>query len=122
MGIARTVRTEVMRLREREFVLAARLLNQRGTHILIRHILPNMKPLLVTAATIQFSNAVLAEASLSFLGLGVQPPTPSLGNMLGQALSYMRAGWWLGVFPGLALAAILLALHSVTERRAGVTV
>lgn len=121
MGIARTVRTEVIRLREREFVLAAKLLNQRATTILLRHILPNVKPLLVTAATIQFSNAVLAEASLSFLGLGVQPPTPSLGNMLGQALSYMRTGWWLAVFPGLVLAATLLALHSVAERRAGVT-
>lgn len=120
MGIARTVRTEVLRLREREFILAARLLNQGPMTILLRHILPNLKPLLVTAGTLQFSNAVLAEASLSFLGLGVQPPTASLGNMLGQALSYMRSGWWLGVFPGLALTAILLALHAVAERRAGV--
>ncbi len=120
MGIARTVRTEVLRLREREFILAARLLNQRPMKVLLRHILPNLKPLLVTAATLQVSNAMLAEASLSFLGLGVQPPTASLGNMLGQALSYMQNGWWLGVFPGLMLATVLLALHAVAERRAGV--
>lgn len=119
MGIARTVRTEVLRLRGQEFVLAAKLLNQSSMKILLRHILPHLKPLLVTAVTLQFSNAVLAEASLSFLGLGVQPPTASWGNMLGQALSYMRNGWWLGVFPGLALAAVLLALQSVAERRTG---
>lgn len=120
MSIARTVRAEVMRLRQQEFVLAARLLNRSSWEILYRHILPNLKPLLVTAATIQFSNAILAEASLSFLGLGIQPPTPSWGNMMGEALSYLRNGWWLGVFPGVALALVVVSSHVVAERLTGV--
>lgn len=121
MGIARMVRTEVKKLREREFVLAARMLDQSSTTIIIRHILPNVKPLLLTAAVLQFGNAVLAEASLSFLGLGVQPPTASWGNMLGQSLGYLRTGWWLGVFPGLLLASVLIAAHYAIEGRENAT-
>jgi peptide/nickel transport system permease protein len=75
---------------------------------------------LITIATLQFGNAVLAEASLSFLGLGVQPPTPSWGNMLGEALTYLGRGWWLAVFPGGALAAVLIASHAAAERIAGI--
>ncbi|MEK7250020.1 MAG: ABC transporter permease [Bacteroidota bacterium] len=115
MGIARTVRTEVLRLRDKEFVLAAKLLNQSPYRILKNHILSNLKPLLVVAATLQFGNAVLAEASLSFLGLGIQPPTASWGNMLGQSLSYLHKGWWLGFFPGALLALVLIASHYAVE-------
>ncbi|MBX2992101.1 MAG: ABC transporter permease [Bacteroidetes bacterium] len=111
MGIARTVRTEVLRLREKEFILAAKLLHQSNWNILRKHILPNLKPILVVAATLQFGSAVLAEASLSFLGLGIQPPTASWGNMLWQAVSSLHSGWWLGFFPGALLAAVLIALH-----------
>lgn len=111
MGVARTVRTEVMRLRTMEFILAAKLLNVGTMKICRKHILPNLRPVLVTAATLQFGNAVLAEASLSFLGLGVQPPTASWGNMLGQSLSYLHTGWWLAVFPGVLLSSVLIAAH-----------
>lgn len=117
MGIARMVRSEVKKLREREFVLVAKMFNRSSRTIIIRHILPNVKPLLLTAAVLQFGNAVLAEASLSFLGLGVQPPTASWGNMLGQSLGYLRTGWWLGFFPGLLLAAVLIAAHYAIEGR-----
>jgi peptide/nickel transport system permease protein len=111
MGVARTVRTEVMRLRTMEFILAAKLLNVGTWRICWKHILPNLRPVLITAATLQFGNAVLAEASLSFLGLGVQPPTASWGNMLGQSLSYLHTGWWLAVFPGVLLSSVLIAAH-----------
>ena len=117
MGIARMVRAEVKKLREREFVLVAKMFRLPSTTIILRHILPNVKQLLVTAAVLQFGNAVLAEASLSFLGLGIQPPTASWGNMLGQSLGYLRTGWWLGVFPGLLLACVLIAAHYAIEGR-----
>lgn len=119
MSTARLVRTEVLRLREQEFVLAARLLGHSSVRILFRHIVPHVKGLLLTAAMLQFAGAVLAEASLSFLGLGVQPPTPSWGNLLGQALAYIRTGWWMSIFPGGVLAAVLIALFHVAERRTG---
>lgn len=115
MGVARTVRTEVMKLKEKEFVLAARMLHQTTPQILWRHILPNIKPVLVSAAVLQFGNAVLAEASLSFLGLGVQPPTPTWGNMLGESLGYIKSAWWLAVFPGAMLSSVLLAAHTLGE-------
>ncbi len=115
MGIARMVRAEVKKLREREFVLVAKMFNLSSTKIIFRHVLPNVRWLLISAAVLQFGNAVLAEASLSFLGLGVQPPTASWGNMLGQSLGYLRTGWWLGVFPGLLLAGVLIAAHYAIE-------
>lgn len=116
MGIARMVRGEVVRLRQQEFVLAATLLNRPPLAILRDHILTNIRPLLVVAATLQFGNVVLAEASLSFLGLGIQPPTASWGNMLWQSLGSLHAGWWVGVFPGGLLAIVLVASHYVADR------
>ena len=115
MSAARTVRTEVRKLRGKEFVHAARMLNQSAYKILIKHLLPNLKPILFTATILQFGNAILAEAALSFLGLGVQPPTASWGNMLGQSVSYLRTGWWLAFFPGLLLSTVLLAVHQKFE-------
>ncbi len=115
MGVARTVRAEVVKLKEKEFILAARMLNQSIRLILWRHILPNVKPVLMAAVVLQFGNAVLAEASLSFLGLGVQPPTPTWGNMLGESLGYIQSAWWLAVFPGVMLSSVLLAAHTLGE-------
>ncbi len=117
MGIARTVRTEVQKLRNKEFILAAKMLNQSPATILVRHIVPNLRPLLMTAAVIQFGNAVLAEASLGFLGLGVQPPTASWGNMLGQSLGYIHTGWWLAVFPGVVLTVVLVAVQYFADQQ-----
>jgi ABC-type dipeptide/oligopeptide/nickel transport system permease subunit len=116
MSIARTVRTEVKKLREKEFVLAAQLLGQSSRKILVKHILPNLRHMLTAAVVLQFGSTVLAEASLSFLGLGIQPPTASWGNMLGTSLGYLRHGWWLGVFPGLALASVLIAVQRLLDK------
>ncbi|MBI5472743.1 MAG: ABC transporter permease [Ignavibacteriae bacterium] len=119
MSVARTIRTEVRKLREKEFVHAARMLNLPSHKILIKHLLPNLKPILLTALLLQFGNAMLAEAALSFLGLGVQPPTASWGNLLGQSVSYLRTGWWLAVFPGLMLSCVLVSIHQKFESSGG---
>ncbi len=115
MSIARMVRGEVLHLREREFVLAAQMLGRSSTQIAVDHMIPNMFPMLVAAVVFQLGNVVLAEASLSFLGLGVQPPTPSLGNMIGESLSTLDRGWWVGVMPGAVLVLFLLSVNRLAE-------
>jgi peptide/nickel transport system permease protein len=115
MGIARVVRGEVVSLREREFILAAKLLRVSGWKIITRHLLPNLRPVILTATILQFANAVLGEASLGFLGLGIQPPTASWGNMMGEATGYLGSAWWVGIFPGLLLAVVLVSAHSFGE-------
>lgn len=115
MGTARVVRGQVLALREREFVLAARLLGMPAWRIAARHLVPNLVPVLVSATVLQFANAVLAEAALGFIGLGVQPPTASWGNMMGEALGSLQRGWWIGIFPGALLASVLVAAHSIAE-------
>ncbi|MFN0158626.1 MAG: ABC transporter permease [Bacteroidota bacterium] len=114
MSIARVLRNDIASLRQREFMVAATMLGIPKPSILMRHVIPNIRPLLVTAAVLQFANAVLGEAALSFLGLGVQPPTPTWGNMMGDATMYLQKAWWMGVFPGLALAVVLVAAHRAT--------
>lgn len=116
MGIARVIRGEVVSLREREFILAAKMLRVSNWRIMSRHLLPNLRPVIVTAGVLQFANAVLGEAALGFLGLGVQPPTATWGNMMGEATGYLSSAWWMGVFPGLLLAAVLVSAHSMGER------
>ncbi len=114
-GIARLLRGEVIKLREREFVLAARLLGASGMRVFVRHIFPNaMAPVLV-AATFGVANAILLESSLSFLGLGVQPPTPSWGEMLDQGRRYVSFAWWLVVFPGLMIFLTVTAYNLLGE-------
>lgn len=118
MGIARVVRGEILALREREFILAAQMLRVPKWKIVWRHLVPNIRPVLVTATVLQFANAVLGEAALGFLGLGVQPPTATWGNMMGEGTSYLGSAWWVGVFPGILLAAVLVSAHSMGERSA----
>jgi peptide/nickel transport system permease protein len=118
MSIARVVRGEVLSLREREFILAAQLLRVSSWKIVTRHLLPNLRPVLLTATVLQFANAVLGEASLGFLGLGIQPPTATWGSMMGEAMGYLSSAWWVGVFPGLLLAAVLVSAHSLGENLA----
>jgi len=115
MGIARVVRGEVVSLREREFILAAKLLRVSTWRIITRHLLPNLRPVILTATVLQFANAVLGEASLGFLGLGIQPPTATWGNMMGEATGYLASAWWVGVFPGILLAVVLVAAHTLGE-------
>jgi ABC-type dipeptide/oligopeptide/nickel transport system permease subunit len=119
MGIARVVRGEVASLREREFILAAKLLRVPPWKIIARHFLPNLRPVIVTAAVLQFASAVLGEASLGFLGLGIRPPTATWGNMMGEATGYLASAWWVGVFPGIFLAVVLVSAHAAGENLTG---
>jgi peptide/nickel transport system permease protein len=116
MGIARLVRGEVLHLKDREFILAARLLGQSSAAIIRKHLLPNVLPMILSAAVLLFSDTVLGAAGLSFLGLGIQPPIPSWGNMIGESLTYIDRAWWIAVFPGLALSTLMVALYVVSEQ------
>jgi len=116
MTPARMVRTEVASLREKEFILSAKLFGVSTRRIILAHVLPNILPVLLTTFLLLFSNMVLAEATLSFLGLGVQPPTPSWGNVIGEATSYLHIAWWIGVFPGIALSSLIVAAHFAVKR------
>jgi peptide/nickel transport system permease protein len=115
MGVARLVRAEFLSLRRRDFVLAARLSGASNLRIVFSHILPNaMAPVLVSA-TLGIGGAILTESALSFLGIGVQPPTPSWGNMLTEGKDNLEIAWWLSVFPGLAILVTVLAYNLLGE-------
>ena len=115
MGVCRLVRAETLSLREREFVAAARLAGTSTPRILLRHILPNaLAPVLITA-TLGIAGAILVESSLSFLGLGVQPPMPSWGNMLMEGKATIETAPWLSVYPGLAILITVLGYNLVGE-------
>ncbi len=115
MGGARLVRAEALTLRERDFVAAARLAGCPVWQILFRHILPNsLAPILITA-TLGIAGAILVESSLSFLGLGVQPPTPSWGNMLMDGKIAIETAPWLSIYPGLAILITVLGYNLLGE-------
>ncbi|MDE3075127.1 MAG: ABC transporter permease [Chloroflexota bacterium] len=114
-SLGRVARALVLRERHRDYVLAARSMGARTSRIMFRHILPNaVAPMFVNIALLM-GFAVLAEAGLAFLGLGTQPPLPSLGGMLNESRSYLRADPWLAVWPGVALALLLLGLNYVAD-------
>jgi peptide/nickel transport system permease protein len=115
--IARLMRGMVLSLREREFVLAARAIGVGDRRIMFRHILPNVLGPILVAATFGTAGAILLEASLSFLGLGVQPPTASWGNMLNaaQSLSILESMPWLWLPPGLMIGITVLSLNFVGD-------
>jgi peptide/nickel transport system permease protein len=115
VGYARLMRGQVLKVREYDFVTAARALGAGDVRILFRHILPNAIQPLIVQASLGMAGAVLSEASLSFLGLGVQPPTPSWGAMLNDARSYLRIAPHLLVFPGLAVMLTVLAFNFVGD-------
>jgi peptide/nickel transport system permease protein len=108
---ARLVRAQVLSLREREFVVAARCVGVATPRLLLRHLLPNLVPILITQATLDIGYVVLSTAGLSFLGLGAQPPTPEWGAMITAARNFMRESWWYTTFPGLALAVTVLGFN-----------
>jgi peptide/nickel transport system permease protein len=112
-GISRLVRGEVLSLRERDFVAAARALGTDDLAIIFRHIVPNVVPTMIVWATLAVGNVILVEAALSYLGLGVQPPTPSWGNMLSNAQQYVFRSVALVVIPGLAIFLTVLAINIV---------
>jgi peptide/nickel transport system permease protein len=115
MGVARLVRAEFLTLKERDYVIAARSLGASDKRIIFRHILPNaMAPVLV-ALTLGVAGAILTESGLSFLGLGVQPPLASWGNILNQGKANIEIAWWLSLFPGLAILVTVLGYNLLGE-------
>jgi peptide/nickel transport system permease protein len=112
---ARIARAETLSLRGREFVEGARALGARDAGILWRHVLPNVLPPITVVATFSVARTIIAEASLSFLGLGIPPPAPSWGAMLDEGRNYLTTGWWLALFPGLAILALVLGINLVGD-------
>jgi peptide/nickel transport system permease protein len=115
MGTSRIVRGEVLSIREEEYVEAARALGYGDGRILLRHVLPNALTPVIVAATLGVGNTILAEAALSFLGLGVQPPTPSWGNMVAAGRDVMLDAWWITLFPGLAIVFTVMSFNLVGD-------
>jgi len=115
MGVARLVRAEILSLKEREFVLAARVLGASPLRVMTKHLIPNaMGPVLVSA-TLGVGGAILTESVLSYLGLGVQPPTPSWGNILNEGRVALGVAWWLTLSPGLCILVTVLAFNLLGE-------
>jgi peptide/nickel transport system permease protein len=115
MGVARLVRAETLSLKSRDFVLAARVAGTGPVSILWRHILPNALAPVLVSATLGVAGAILVESSLSFLGLGVQPPTPSWGNMLLEGKEVLEIAPWLSIFPGMAILLTVLGYNLLGE-------
>ena len=107
---ARVVRGEVLSVTQRDYVQAAAALGVGRLRLLFRHVLPNVAPSIIVVASLQFSQFVVAEAAISFLGFGVQPPTPAWGSMLSESRDFLYVAWWLGAFPGAALALTALEI------------
>jgi peptide/nickel transport system permease protein len=108
---ARIVRADVLSIREREFVSGARARGNRSLRLLLRHVLPNALTPIIVVATLELAFMIIYESALSFLGLGVQPPTPTWGWMLADGRNYVATAWWLATFPGLAIMLTVLAVN-----------
>jgi peptide/nickel transport system permease protein len=108
---ARVVRGEVLSVKQRDFVHAAAALGVGRARLLFRHVLPNVAPSIIVVASLQFSQFVVAEAAISFLGFGIQPPTPAWGSMLSESRDFLYVAWWLAAFPGAALALTALGVN-----------
>lgn len=115
MGVARLIRAEILSLREREFIEAARASGASDLRIIIRHLIPNALGPVLVSATLGVAGAILLESGLSFLGLGVQPPVPSWGNILTEAKSTLGIAWWITVFPGFAILITVLGYNLLGE-------
>lgn len=111
MGTSRLVRGEVFSLRERDYVTAARAMGASRISIMLRHVLPNALPIVIVITMIDVGNVILVESALSFLGIGVQPPTATWGNMLSNAQSYFHLGTHLVIFPGILITITVLCLY-----------
>jgi len=115
MGVARLVRAEFISLKNRDFVLAARALGASDARLILRHILPNALAPVLVSATLGVAGAILLESGLSFLGLGVQPPTATWGVMLADGKDYLSRAWWLSFYPGLAILVTVLSYNLAGE-------
>jgi len=114
-GIARVVRGLFLSLREKEYVEAAKACGSGDLRIIFRHMLPNSLGPVIVNMTLVTALAILTEASLSFLGFGIKPPTPALGNLIQQGETQMQTQWWLVVFPGLTLVAIVMCINFIGD-------
>jgi len=112
---ARVVRAEFLALREREFVQAARALGADGLRVMVIHILPNVVPVIVVAATLRVAYVILVEAGLSYLGLGVPPPTASWGSMVADGREHLFRAWWVSFFPGLFMFLTVMSYNLVGD-------
>ena len=115
MGVTRLVRAEFLSLREREFVLASATLGARDHRLIFRHLLPNSLTPVIVSFVLGVASAVLVESGLSFLGLGVQPPQASWGNILTEGKEYIQFAWWLSFFPGMAILLTVLGYNLLGE-------
>lgn len=114
-GLTRMVRGEVLSVRERDYILVAKGLGLSTFRVLFAHLLPNVISPVLVAATFSVGGAILTESALSFLGLGVQPPTPSWGNILMSGKDFIHIAWWLSLYPGLAILVTTLSLNMLGE-------
>jgi peptide/nickel transport system permease protein len=112
---ARLIRAQVLALREREFIVAVHALGGDDTRVIVRHLFPNLVPILLAIATIQLAQFILAESALSFLGLGVPPTVPSWGGMINEGRDYIWNAWWIETFPGLAIVLIVSSVGLVGD-------
>ncbi len=113
--VARVVRSVVLSLRERDYVLAAWALGASDLHVMRLHLLPNLVAPLLVLATLSVGRIILLESGLSFLGIGIQPPTPSWGNMINEGRQYLSTAWWLSTMPGLALILLTMAVGTLGD-------
>jgi peptide/nickel transport system permease protein len=114
-GAARIVRAEVLSLMPREFIAASRVIGSSPLRIMIRHILPNLLPIIVVSATLRVGAAILTEAGLSYFGLGVPPPSPTWGSMVADGRNSLDVAWWVSTFPGVALLVVVIATNLVGD-------
>lgn len=112
---ARVIRSEVLTLRDREFVEAARSIGATQSRIVLRHIVPNVLSVIMVVATFELSTMILIEATLSFLGVGVQPPTPTWGGMISEGQRYLSQAWTVSLFPGLVISITILAINTLGD-------
>jgi peptide/nickel transport system permease protein len=115
MGVARLVRAEFLSLKERDYAMAEKALGAKDFRIIFRHILPNALAPVLVSATLGVAGAILTESALSFLGIGVQPPTPSWGNILTAGKDNIEIAWWLSLYPGLAILITVLGYNLLGE-------
>ncbi len=108
---ARLVRGSALSVREQDYILSARTIGARDTAIMVRHVLPNLLSSVIVLTTFELARLLLLESGLSFLGLGVQPPTPSWGGMIGDGRNYLYEGWWISALPGAAIVLTVLAFN-----------
>ena len=114
-GTSRLVRAEVLSVRERDYVAAARAMGAGPGRVIFRHVLPNAAAPIIVSAALGIGNVLLLEAALSFLGIGVAPPAPSWGNMIADGAPYLASAPWTTLFPGLAIALVVMALNAVAD-------